>query len=310
MIGKSRSWWFERLGARPDRHGSWRVTGRRDVPEGAPADWCLEDVELHSYGERLVSVVVRPTEPGQPCPAVVVPFYDVDSVLAVPGDRAPDGVATGPARRGGRGYAAALARRGLAVLAVPWWFEQRAAARPDTAGATELSARYGPAAEEHARRRPGTGLGRAVADLLLAVDALVAQPWVDPGRLGAFGHSLGGKLVLHLAALDERIHAAAAHEPGVGFAHSNWAAPWYWGERLPTERDQDDLLGLVAPRSFLLAGGGASDGQHNRHLVERARGAWPGGAGLDVLSHGGGHPLPDRVLGAIAGWLSTELARP
>lgn len=308
MIGKLRSWWFDALGAQPDRNGSWTVAGQRQAPASAPAGWYLQDFWLHSYGERITATALRPAQSSEPCAAVVVPFYDVESVLASPVDL-PVGLASPgrPAWRGGRGYAAALARRGLAVLAVPWWFEQRAASEPATAAETELAARYGPPAEEHARRWRGTGLGRSVADLLLAVDALAAQPWVDPARLGAFGHSLGGKLALHLAALDERIRAAVAHEPGLGFAYSNWADPWYLGGRVPVDRDQDELLGLVAPRVFLLAGGGASDGAHNRHLVERAQAAWPGGVGLDALYHGGGHPLPDRVLGAIAGWLDTEL---
>ena len=54
-------------------------------------------------------------------------------------------------------------------------------------------------------RLPLTG---HVHDLRRAVDVLVALPQVDPTRIGAAGFSLGGTLVLHLAALDDRVAAA------------------------------------------------------------------------------------------------------
>ncbi|MFN8038683.1 MAG: alpha/beta fold hydrolase [Acidimicrobiales bacterium] len=45
-------------------------------------------------------------------------------------------------------------------------------------------------------------------DLRRCLDVLVELPEVDPNRIGAAGFSLGGTLVLHLAALDERVAAA------------------------------------------------------------------------------------------------------
>src|SRR5690625_6759871 len=78
-----------------------------------------------------------------------------------------------------------------------------------------------------------TGLGRSIGDLMLAVSALQDSGLTGEDRLAVFGHSLGGKLAMHLAALDPRLDAGAAHEPGLGFAHSNWTDPWYLDGALP-----------------------------------------------------------------------------
>lgn len=189
------------------------------------------------------------------------------------------------------------------MFAVPWWFEQVAAADPATAHARSLEERYGPVAERHRREQPMSGLGRSVGDLMLAVTALQQSGLAEGMRLAAFGHSLGGKLAMHLAALDERIELAAAHEPGLGFASSNWTAPWYLDAALPDGRDQDELLGLVAPRPFLLAGGGDGDGAHNLELFRAARRRGPEETGLELVLHDGGHPLPPYVMAGIETWL-------
>jgi dienelactone hydrolase len=51
-------------------------------------------------------------------------------------------------------------------------------------------------------------LGRRLHDHRRAIDYLETLPFVDPGRIGAIGHSLGGESTAVLAALDERVHAA------------------------------------------------------------------------------------------------------
>lgn len=290
-----RAWWSDWLGAVPDPSGGFEV-GAAATRGGARR--C--PIRLTSYGTTIEAVLLAPDVPG-PLPAVVVPFYDVGSVL---GERTPRTEGWPDERRRARAYGNHLVARGVAVLAVPWWFEQVA---DRAAPATSLHERYGPAAARHEATLPMTGLGRSVGDLMLAVDALLTVPWVDPARVGAFGHSLGAKLALHLAALDVRIGAAVAHEPGLGFAHSNWSDPWYLGSRIPAGRDQHELLGLIGRRPFLLAGGGASDGGHNEHLVERARLA-SGAAGLETLYHDSGHDHPLHVLVACYAWLTARLA--
>lgn len=295
---QGRVWWRDWLGAVRDPEGSFDVGAPE--PSGPGIHRCT--VTLASYGAVLEAVLLVPDTPesaGRPA-AVIVPFYEVGTVLGERTARTRDW--TGERLRG-YAYARHLVARGFAVLAVPWWFEQ--VANP-VAGATSLHERYGRPAALHTRTHSMTGLGRSVSDLMLAVDALVTIPGIDPARIGAFGHSLGAKLAMHLAALDVRIRATVAHEPGLGFAHSNWSDPWYLGSRVPTDRDQDGILRLVAPRPFLLAGGGDSDGPQNRELAERARDAWSDD-GLQTLYHDGGHAHPAHVLAACYAWLTSLL---
>ncbi len=69
------------------------------------------------------------------------------------------------------------------------------------------------AVEKHRNRHPQTlGMGKMQYDAMRAVDVLTSLPCVDNDRIGAFGHSLGAKEVLYLAAFDERIRASVASE--------------------------------------------------------------------------------------------------
>lgn len=53
-------------------------------------------------------------------------------------------------------------------------------------------------------------LGQRLHDHQCCLDYLETLPFVDPKRLGAIGHSLGGESVLVLAAMDDRVAAAVA----------------------------------------------------------------------------------------------------
>ncbi|WP_022918394.1 alpha/beta hydrolase family protein [Ruania albidiflava] len=298
MSESPRAWWHHWLGAVEDPAGSWTLGETGPASTSHPSG-TIRDLALHSYGSTLTARLFAPD--GGSSAMVIVPFYETAVLLGEPSERTQNR----PEQRRSRAQGLHLAQRGLSVLAVPWWFEQVAVA--NRSGRT-LADRYGPAAELHRRQLSVTGLGRSISDLMLAVTAVLEEGLVSPGRLGAFGHSLGGKLSLHLAALDPRVDAAAAHEPGLGFAHSNWDDPWYLGSHVPTDRDQDELLGLVAPRPFLLLGGQDGDGEHNRNLVQRAAAWWPERTGLSVLYHDGGHPLPEHVTAAVAAWLEGQLA--
>jgi len=303
-VKQVREWWVDQLGVDVHRDMSWRLGPERAA--GAPLDprWTEQDVVLGAPEDELTCVVVRPAAsdagpdraPAVGRPAVVVPFYDVASVLGRPTARR-----TAPGAL--HAFAEPLVAAGFVIMVVPWWFETFAA---DDAPA-DLDGRYGPPAARHAATGRGAALGRSVTDVLSAVDVLTTLDGVDAARIGVLGHSLGGKLALFAAALDARVAAGVAHEPGLGLEHSNWSAPWYLGERVPQDRDLDEVLGLVAPRPFLLVGGGSSDGAHNRDLVERAAGRWGDEGGLDVLMHDGGHPVPLNVLAECVAWLAGHL---
>lgn len=301
----TQTWWSGFLGAAPDPAGSWRL-GPPRAPLAPGIHGRIHPLVLTSFGTELVCELLLPHGAPHSGTVVVVPFYDTPALFGEPTPRT---------RLAGRDPATGahglrLAEAGHAVLAVPWWFEQVAAAEPTTAAARGLQQRYGPAAARHRRERPTTGLGRSLGDLQLAITALEDSGLAPGSRLGAYGHSLGGKLALHLAALDPRLEAAAAHEPGLGFAHSNWTDPWYLDGRLPAGRDHDELLGLVAPRPFLLAGGGDGDGVHTLELFRSARRCWPEEKGLELLLHDSGHPVPPHVMTALAAWLRERLATP
>lgn len=284
-------WWRAWLGV-PER-SQWYVRHRR-------AGTSL-DVEVGD-GTTISCAVVGPLD--DQSPVVVVPFYRVSYVTGR-GD---------PARYGSadtawqRAYATHLAERGVTAVVVPWWFESLA-----VEGADGLSARYARAVDEHRRRHTCTGLGRSVADLTAVLDALDREA-IGSGVYGCFGHSLGGKLAMFLSALDERIAAAVLSEPGVGWAHSNWSAPWYVGDLAPAARDHDELLAAIPPRRLLLLAGGDSDGEHNAALVAEARRrAGDLADRIDTISHGEGHTPPWWALEDAYAWLRRNLtvsARP
>lgn len=161
------------------------------------------------------------------------------------------------------------------------------------------------------RHPRATGMAKMIHDAQVAVDILASLPQVDPHRLGAIGHSLGGKQVLYLAALDERIRVAVSSEVGIGRQFSNWSAPWYLGRRFVRsnwQRRHHELLGLVAPRAFLLVAGGAADGDHSWPYVEAALEVYQlhgQAARIGLFNHRQGHTVPSVAEPRIHEWMET-----
>ena len=164
------------------------------------------------------------------------------------------------------------------------------------------------------KRHPGCkGMAKMLWDAMRAVDVLAARPEVDATRLGAVGHSLGAKEVLYLAALDERIAVSVSSEGGVGTRLSNWDAAWYLGDTLRDtvrEHEHHELLGLVAPRPFLLIGGDSADGAASWPFVEAALNVYrlygeP--ARLGLFNHGQGHSVPPAAEQRIDQWFQEYL---
>lgn len=199
-----------------------------------------------------------------------------------------------------------LARRGFVVLCPRCFLWQDAESLDD-------------AVARHRARHPQTlGMAKMLYDAQRAVDLLLAQPDVDPQRVGAYGHSLGAKEVLYLAAFDERIRAAVFSEGGIGFSSTNWEAPWYLGPAIQEPgfpRNHHELLALIAPRPFLILGGesgrGAADGDRSWPYIAAALPvyrAFGEPARLGLLNHRQGHILDDERLEKLAEWLTVYLA--
>jgi hypothetical protein len=160
-----------------------------------------------------------------------------------------------------------------------------------------------------------TGMARMLWDSIRAVDVLLEWPEVDPNRIGTIGHSLGGKEVLYLAAFDERIRAAISCEGGVGLPMGNWDADWYLGKQIKSpdfERDNHEVMALIAPRALLVIGGGKSDGVHSWPYIEACLPVWRllgAEERLGLLVHDEGHNFPspgpdrERAYGWLDHWL-------
>lgn len=170
------------------------------------------------------------------------------------------------------------------------------------------------AVDQHRRRHPQTtGMAKMLYDARRAVDLLESLESVDRSRIGAVGHSLGAKETLYLAAFDERIRAAVSCEGGLGFRSTNWDAPWYLGAEIRSEDfplNHHQLLGLIAPRPFLVIGGesgpGAADGDRSWVLLNAALPVWKlygNPQRLGLLNHRQGHSIPDTAFERMAAWL-------
>jgi len=164
------------------------------------------------------------------------------------------------------------------------------------------------------KRHPGcTGMAKMLWDAMRAVDVLAGLPEVDAARLGAVGHSLGGKEALHLAAFDERVRATVSSEGGVGIPFCNWHAEWYLGPAVRKPgfpRRHHELLALAAPRAFLLLGGDSADGDHSWPYIAAALPVYRlvgGTPRLGLFNHGKGHAVPPEAERRLYAWLAAYL---
>lgn len=163
-------------------------------------------------------------------------------------------------------------------------------------------------------RHPGSkGMAKMLFDAIRAVDVLAAQSDVDANRLGAVGHSLGGKESLYLAAFDERIRSTVSSEGGVGIDFSNWEAVWYLSEACKKpdfKLRHHEVLALAAPRPFLLMGGDSADGAKSWPYIEAALpvyGLYGEPRRLGLYNHRKGHAVPPEAERRIYEWFEHTL---
>jgi formylglycine-generating enzyme required for sulfatase activity len=263
-----------------------KVTARviRDVSQRNFAGQMIE-LEMEPGVWEKVYVLRPPNTNGQPLPVMIVPFYDIDTPAAVDlGGRnfAPD--------KGVNAFAYSAAQHGYLAVAVRWFGES-------------YGESYSEAVANLALRHPGsTGLGKWIADARKVVDFIETLPDADAGRIGIIGHSLGGKMALYAAAFEPRIRAVVSSELGVGFAFSNYEDYWYLGDQLataPAGTDQHELIGLIAPRPFLLIGGDEYDKEASWHYINSARRVYElygKHQNVGYFNHHTGHtPSPESV---------------
>lgn len=176
-----------------------------------------------------------------------------------------------------------------------------------------------------------TAVGKFTFEHSIAIDVLQSLDQVDPERIGALGHSLGGHGTFFLAAYDERIKAAACNCGASFFRHNSAFEAWsrdHWyvyfkplrpgfqRKELPPI-DFHEIIALIAPRAFLDLSG-LNDGnpgtQRQRVLmltkimeVYELEGV-PQNFGFYV--HGRGHSVAHESRQLIYGWMDTHLKPP
>lgn len=164
-----------------------------------------------------------------------------------------------------------------------------------------------------ARHPSWKGMTRMLWDGVRAADYLESLPFVDMSRLGALGHSLGAKEALYAAAFDERYKVAVFSEGGIGLGFSNWDAIWYLGpdiKRPGFALEHHQLIGLIAPRAFLLLGGDSADGDRSWPFIEAALPIYkllgkPGEVGW--FNHRAGHRYPPEARAAAEEFIDRRL---
>ncbi len=234
---------------------------RRDIRDAAqavlayeenPAAGVLQTVGTREIGGLHVEEVYFESEVDLPVPGLVFhpPSEGPHPAVVYIHDRGKD------AEAGENGVPAALARAGSMVFAmdVRGWGETRwkpeTVYRPDDfalLGADSRLAYMG----YFLREWP---LTQRVADTIRSVDLIVERPDVDRDRLAVLGHSGGGLVALHAAALDERIHAAATYETLASYRHITRAGDYTVpaSSFLPgvlLRYDLPSLAGALAPRA-------------------------------------------------------------
>jgi hypothetical protein len=236
------------------------------------------------YWEKIY--VMRPSQStAGPLPVVIVPFYDIDIPASedLGGRRymLPSGV---------RAFALMAAQRGYMAVAIRWYGESYGEGYSEAVANLKL------------RHPRCTGLGKWVWDSARLLDWLDTLPEVDHARVSIIGHSLGAKMSLYAAAMDERIRSVVFSEGGIGFDFSNYDAYWYFDASLRSRdkaTDQHELLGLLAPRPFLLIAGNNTDHDKSWHYVNAARPVYKlfgDPRRIGMINHGSGHtPTPEAV---------------
>jgi hypothetical protein len=286
-----------------------KILGSPTLKPFVPAARTIEVARQNGYLTRVMQIQLEPDYWGriaitypdrpldEPLPVVIVPFYDVDGPVAMNlGGRRIDPLSA-------VSFAHFAAQRGFIAVSTRWF-------------GMDYAEGYAEAISDLNEKHPGcTGLGKWVWDAQRLLDYLETLPEVDRARIGIMGWSLGAKMALYAAAFDDRISAVVSIEGGIGLGFSNYGDYWYLGsalDRMPPGTDQHELLGLIAPRAFLLLGSDKYDNDKSWHYINAARPVYsllgkPESIGF--LNYRAGHrPTPEAVAQAFT-WLDHFLGQ-
>lgn len=284
-----RAWWLQFLGAfHPQRPPAPRIeVVEVDRREGVLRQRIRYEVEP---GLSVEAYLLKPQPLPPSCPGAVA--LHSTSRLTI---RQPAGVEGEPEKA----FGLKLAQRGFVVICPRCFL-----------WSDDLSISYQRHVEQFQARHPGSrGMAKMLYDAVVALDILCSMPEVDSNRLAAVGHSLGAKEVLYLAAFDRRIGVTVSSEGGIGTRFSNWEAPWYLGDDIRREsfaREHHELLGLIAPRAFLLVGGDSADGDRSWSFIRAALPVYQlfgDPAPIGLFNHRQGHSVPPEAERRIYEWI-------
>jgi len=163
----------------------------------------------------------------------------------------------------------------------------------------------------HLRHPLSKGMAKMLFDAMRAVDVLVNLEEVDSSRIGAVGHSLGGKEAFYLGAFDERVSVIVSNEGGIGINFSNWDDPWYLGREIHDfHHEHHELLALCAPKPFLLIGGDSSDGKISVPYIEAVKPVYSlygKPENIKLYNHGQGHNITPEAEKLTYEWMTGYL---
>jgi len=250
-------------------------------------------------------------------PGKAPPEKPTPTVLAVHGsvDQAKD-YCLDPVGDPNHAYAIDLARRGYVTMSVDQY----------GFGPGITKANRGEVYAQFYQRWPEWSLdGVRLVQQQRALDALASLPYVDAGKFGVIGHSLGGRATVNLACLDERI-VAAVSSTGISPNCSNIYRYLAWDDNLspllskamsPDGRipwEYNEMLSLCAPRAMLVLE--PYNDLHNPDVaatMECVYRAWAvyqllgHTQNLTMLIHGAGHGTPHDVRQVGYTWFDRHL---
>jgi dienelactone hydrolase len=222
-----------------------RDLGLEELPR---EDLCVRTVRRARYETYALEQLTFESQPGVVVAASLYLPHAATSVRPVPAVLCVHG--HGPSYALGRrtaqeqARAIGFARRGYIVLSV------------DMLGLGERAFM----GHDHAMHLPAAGLslaGLLAWDNVRALDYLAARPEVDASRLGATGTSGGGNQTLYLAAVDERVQAAAPVCSVETYRDymSKWRCTCETVPNVLRYAEMADVLALAAPRAMLVVSG-------------------------------------------------------